>query len=75
MKKMLILCLFALPGVLGAQAAASVVEKRPVSTSQWERAAQELDYSRDVPEAKKEKKKTRRDLYTQVLNNKNLNFF
>ncbi|MCB0531729.1 MAG: DUF4129 domain-containing protein [Lewinellaceae bacterium] len=61
MKKMLILCLFALPGVLGAQDAASVVEKRPVSTSQWERAAQELDYSRDVPEAKKEKKKKNSD--------------
>ncbi len=57
MKKILILCLLSLPGVLGAQDAGAPVEKRPVSGSQWERAAQELDYSRDVPKAQKEKKK------------------
>lgn len=61
MKKILILCLLSLPGVSGAQDATVHVEKRPVSSSQWERAVQEIDYSSDVPEAKKEKKKKRSD--------------
>lgn len=53
-----LLVLFPFGAGLFAQAAAPVVAQRPIAAQQWEKAAEGLDYSRDIPEAEKKKKET-----------------
>jgi hypothetical protein len=54
MKHLLILVLFVFAGSLRAQSGdAAVVERRIIPEQQWQRAAKDLDYSKDVPETPK----------------------
>lgn len=53
-RKMLIFLFLGISGVLIAQQDAAIVERRPISEQAWDRAAKDLDYSKDLPKAQKE---------------------